>query len=200
MAIFLLAAFAILAVADWFAVARGHRRLEWVAKPGAVVALLVWAAVAEQVSPLLLIALACSLAGDVLLMLPRKRFIAGLFAFLLAHLAYVGCFRVPLGSRMFAWVVVLLTTAPVAIVLLRAIKDSRLRIAVATYVGAIGLMVASAVTSGNPTAAGGAFLFMTSDLVIGWNRFVERLPHAEPMIMVTYHLGQLGLVSALRGP
>ena len=37
-------------------------------------------------------ALVCSLAGDVLLMLPSDRFIAGLAAFLVGHLCYVAGF------------------------------------------------------------------------------------------------------------
>ena len=45
-----------------------------------------------------------------------------------------------------------------------------------------------------------AVLFMASDALIAWNRFVRRLAWAPVVIMVTYHLGQLGLVTALRGP
>ena len=37
-------------------------------------------------------ALVCSLAGDVLLMLPTDRFVAGLAAFLVGHLCYVAGF------------------------------------------------------------------------------------------------------------
>ncbi|NIW49240.1 MAG: lysoplasmalogenase, partial [Gammaproteobacteria bacterium] len=36
-----------------------------------------------------LIGLALSLAGDIFLMLPDEKFIAGLVSFLLAHLAYI---------------------------------------------------------------------------------------------------------------
>ena len=38
-------------------------------------------------------ALSLSLAGDVLLMVRKDLFVAGLAAFLLAHLAYVGAFN-----------------------------------------------------------------------------------------------------------
>ena len=40
----------------------------------------------------ILVGLACSLAGDIFLMLPGDRFIAGLLSFLLAHLAYIAAF------------------------------------------------------------------------------------------------------------
>jgi len=59
--------------------------------------------------------------------------------------------------------------------------------------------VASAVASGNRIAAAGAVLFMASDTVLAWNRFVRVLSWSHPVIMVTYHLGQLGLAYALRG-
>src|SRR5215213_9375630 len=43
-------------------------------------------------TPLIVAGLVCSLAGDVFLMLPRDRFVAGLVSFLLAHLCYVAAF------------------------------------------------------------------------------------------------------------
>lgn len=43
---------------------------------------------AYGVSKIFLLALLFSLLGDIFLMLPRERFLAGLGAFLLAHLAY----------------------------------------------------------------------------------------------------------------
>ena len=48
---------------------------------------------------LICVGLLCSLAGDVLLMLPRDRFVAGLGAFLLAHVCYIGAFSRPAGPR-----------------------------------------------------------------------------------------------------
>ena len=43
----------------------------------------------DAARPWFVAALALSLVGDVLLMLPRERFVGGLVAFLLAHLAYI---------------------------------------------------------------------------------------------------------------
>ena len=59
--------------------------------------------------------------------------------------------------------------------------------------------VALAVFGGAAVVDWVAVLFMASDALIAWNRFVRR-PWAAVVIMVTYHLGQLGLVTALRGP
>jgi hypothetical protein len=33
--------------------------------------------------------------------------------------------------------------------------------------------------------------------VIGWTRFLRDFPHSRVVVMVTYHLGQVGLVLAL---
>ncbi len=93
---------AVMAV-DWLAVASGWKRLECVAKPAAIVALLAWLRLTvgpSVASPIMLcfgVGLVFSLAGDVLLMLPPRFFTAGLVAFLLAHSAYiVGFFMEPI--------------------------------------------------------------------------------------------------------
>jgi hypothetical protein len=38
---------------------------------------------------------------------------------------------------------------------------------------------------------------MASDSLIAWNRFVKPLSWAPVVIMVTYHMGQTGLVLSL---
>jgi hypothetical protein len=43
----------------------------------------------------------------------------------------------------------------------------------------------------------GASLFFASDSLIAWNRFVRPRAWAPVAIMVTYHLGQAGLVTSL---
>jgi uncharacterized membrane protein YhhN len=58
-------------------------------------------------------------------------------------------------------------------------------------------MLATALATGNVVAAAGAALFVASDTMIAWNRFVRPLPMADVGIMVTYHLGQAALVLSL---
>ena len=65
------------------------------------------------------------------------------------------------------------------------------------YVVVIAAMGASAVASGNALAAVGALLFMASDSLIGETRFVQPRRWGGVAIMVTYHLGQAGLVLSL---
>jgi uncharacterized membrane protein YhhN len=98
----LLVVAAALSAGDWLAVAHDDQRLEYVCKPGALAALI---GVALTLDPIhgdvrtwFVVALALSLAGDVFLMLPSDRFVAGLASFLLAHVAYVVGLTVHGGS------------------------------------------------------------------------------------------------------
>ena len=195
--LFALAVFVVFALADWSAVARSAKPLEYVAKPAALAALVVYAAAQPVVQPWLIAALVLSLLGDVYLMLPVDLFVAGLASFLLAHLAYVATFAAPTGAWMLAAVAVALLTSPVAMRVLRNVDAMRVRIAVASYMLVIALMVGSAIASGSLVAASGALLFLVSDSLIAWNRFVKPLAGAQAAIMVTYHLAQLALTLAL---
>jgi uncharacterized membrane protein YhhN len=195
----LLIAAAIAAVADWIAVAREWKPLEWVAKPATLALLLLWGALGPNASWALLAALTFSLLGDVYLMLPADLFLAGLLAFLVGHVFYVVAFDVtPLALGIW-FVIVMLFTAPLSLRLLRAAPDLPTRVAIGLYMTVIALMLGSAIASGSRIAAAGALLFMASDAMIALNRFVAPFAAARLSIIVTYHLGQLLLVYALRG-
>jgi uncharacterized membrane protein YhhN len=109
---------------DWYAVANGDKKLEYVTKPLTIVLLilgvLAMSATAtiqcsdgpagggcERIDPhvagrdfgLLLAALIFSLAGDVFLMLPRNLFVAGLASFLGAHVCYIIAFQPSAAGR-----------------------------------------------------------------------------------------------------
>ena len=107
---------AVLALVDWYAVARGDRRTETWAKPAVLAALIVTALVlgATETTPglWLLLALALGLVGDVFLLGDSDtRFRLGLAAFLVGHLGYVVCFATlgldPAEWAWVAWVVLL---------------------------------------------------------------------------------------------
>jgi len=148
------------------------------------------------------VALALSMAGDVFLMLPRDLFVAGLSSFLLGHLAYVVGFRVHGGSGA-AWagaaVAVLLVDAALAGPVLAAVRrrHAELLVPVAAYVVVISAMVSAAIATGIALAIAGAALFFASDTLIAWNRFVRPRPWMPLAIIVTYHVGQAGLVLSL---
>jgi uncharacterized membrane protein YhhN len=186
------------AVTDWIAVARGDKRLEYFAKPAALTALLLYAALGPNASWYLIAALGLSLLGDVYLMLPVDLFAAGLGAFLLAHIGYIADFEVTLPSRAIWFVLVAAASAPLAWRILRAVPALPIRIAVGLYMAVISLMVGSAIASWQWPAVIGALLFFVSDALIALNRFVAQFRWARLAIIVTYHLGQFGLVTALR--
>src|SRR5262249_9965724 len=148
------------------------------------------------------IALVCSLVGDVFLMLPRDRFVAGLAAFLGAHLAYTIGFALGPGSVGELAIGALITAVvaiPLGVHLLRAVRATApaLVAPVVAYTVVIAVMVASATAWGTAWAIAGAWLFFVSDALIGKTRFVRALPAGNVAVIVTYHLGQALLVVSL---
>jgi uncharacterized membrane protein YhhN len=202
----LLAATAVVALLDWIAVARGWVRVEYAAKPLTMVGLL---GVALTIDPAysdmraaFAIALACSLIGDVFLMLPSDRFVAGLAAFLAAHLAYTAGFVLGPGSRgefLLGALITAVVAAPLGVRLLRAVRRSVPAVVtpVMAYLVVISVMVAAATGWGNAWAVAGAWLFFVSDALIAETRFVRAIPAGSVAIIVTYHLGQALLVLSL---
>ncbi len=204
------AAAAVFAVGDWSAKVRDDRRLEYVCKPATLAALVVAAIVLDPAAGApgrrawFVVALALSLAGDVFLMLDsddRDLFVAGLGSFLAAHLAYIVGFWTA-GPAVWAFGVALggvaVVLGPVAFRVVGALRaEPALRGPVVSYIAMISLMVATAVATGNLLAGLGAALFACSDAMIAWNRFVRPVSGAELAIIVTYHLGQAGLVLSL---
>ncbi|HEU4480589.1 MAG TPA: lysoplasmalogenase, partial [Actinomycetota bacterium] len=205
-ALALLAAAGMFALLDWLAVARERKPLEYVAKPAALLCLVGVAATLDPADPTrrgwFVAALALSLVGDVFLMLPRDAFVAGLASFLLAHLAYIVGFHFEGGSGVAVAGAALVLLVPIALlgrVILGAVRERSPSLLgpVTAYMAVIGFMVAKALADGDPVAASGALLFFASDALIAWNRFVRPFPRARLAIMVTYHLGQAGLVLSL---
>lgn len=197
----------VVAVVDWWAVSVGRRAVEYVAKPLTMVALI---GVALALHPTtdaqrwwFVAALVLSLAGDVFLMLPSDRFVAGLASFLLAHVAYVVGFLIVSPGEPAPVVTTLLVVAVSAVLWrrlrsgMRANGQGAYLVPVTAYVVVIAVMVASALASGNWVAMVGALLFMTSDSIIGETRFVGPWRHERIAIMTTYHLGQVLLVLSL---
>jgi uncharacterized membrane protein YhhN len=196
------------AVVDWWAVARKAASLEYVAKPVATLALLVVAATVDTDVAArrgwFVLALALCLAGDVLLMLPKERFVPGLVAFLLRHLAYLaglwsddrpGGVRLVVGLALVLAVVLVLARRILAG--LRTSGQGALALPVAASMGVIAAMTSSATGSGPGLAIAGAWLFLASDGLLAWNKFVRPLRWAPVGIMVTYHLAQAGLALSL---
>lgn len=202
---------AVVALVDWYAVARDDRRTETWAKPLVMVSVMVVAVVLGATGTAagwwLLVALFFGLIGDVALLgdsLPR--FKAGVYAFLVGHLAYVVCFAT-LGLPVPDWSWVGLGLLLVALVATRGVVPathrlggSAVSVPVAVYSGVIGAMLVFAWFTGEPWVAAGAVVFVTSDSILSIDRFVRPIPHARVALMVTYQVGQaLIVVGVLAG-
>lgn len=205
-AFLLLAITLVVAVADWLAVSLDVRVAEYVLKPLTMVVLVCVALAIDPSSDVarvaIVVGLLLSMAGDIFLMLPADLFVPGLASFLLAHIAYIVAL-LALGPGLGGLVVGVVLVAIAALLVGRRIVagaaavDQTLRIPVIAYMGAISTMVALAFGTGLLLAIGGALLFFISDAVLGWTRFVGDFPRSRSIVMVTYHLGQVGLVLAL---
>jgi uncharacterized membrane protein YhhN len=177
-----------------------------VCKPGTLSALIVAAVLLDAhddgARAWFVAALVLSLVGDVLLMLPKEQFVGGLAAFLLAHLCYIGGFvagGLRGGAVAFAVVATAVAISPVARRILGGVRarEPEMTAPVVAYLVVIGAMLACALASGNAFAIVGAVLFVTSDSMIAWDRFVSPFAASAVAIMVTYHLAQAGFVLSL---
>jgi uncharacterized membrane protein YhhN len=161
-----------------------------------------------------LIGLALSLAGDIALLWPREGFLPGLIAFLLAHLAYIAAFCVPLrlASRPLAFVVYAVVAALILSQLWPGIPAA-LRAPVVAYVLCLATMAAQAAAWWRRSAARqaadiplarraaiGGLLFMASDSLLAINKFALPLPLASWWILATYWLAQWAIASSLPAP
>lgn len=202
----------LIALADWVAVAADRRPAEYALKPATMVALGAVVLALDlpdgQLRWWYLAAIVASLAGDVFLMLPETAmdpepaFVAGLGSFLVAHLLYVVgmiILGVSGGALAVGAAVALVVIATVGrrVVIGAKATDRRLFVPVMAYVAVIAVMIATSFGTGIVVGIVGALLFGLSDSVIGWTRFLRDFPHSRVLVMVTYHLGQVGLVLAL---
>ena len=202
----LLVATAVAAGADWVAVARSVKRLEYVAKPAVMVGLIAVALALRPASgaerAFFVGALALGLLSDVFLMLPRDMFLAGLVAALVEHVAYIAGFRtrnLEPGLLLAAVLIALVSVAVFLPPIYRALRAGHPSLVwpVFAYVAVFVVMVASAGGTGSLVALAGALLFFYSDAILAWNRFVRPLPMGRIVNIVPYHVGEALLVISL---
>ena len=181
---------------------KGTRRQVYVFKPLTVVLVLLIAlqtkhTTATHYRQLIVAGLICSLAGDVLLMLPRERFVAGLVCFLLAHLCYIAAFTTD-GARVFSvWGAVILVLYGALMLRVLWPHLGKLKAPVSVYVAAILLMAWQALNrwtatgdAGSALALAGALLFVASDSTLAWNRFRDEFRSAQVVVLGTYFAAQ----------
>ncbi|MCC2604351.1 lysoplasmalogenase [Planctobacterium marinum] len=147
-----------------------------------------------------LLALTFSGLGDVLLAMQfEQNFMAGLSAFLIAHVFYIICFArfvddvqiykarfrhlAALAMLIYSWFMAQWVMP----------EEVVLRYAVIVYVGVISFMCISAIFSAQTSHRlhlYGALIFAVSDSLIAWNAFRHPIPFATVWIMASYYLAQ----------
>lgn len=193
---------------EWWATHNDRKKIRYVTKPLSLVLLIVVAATLDpSVSPAvrnwMLAGLVLSLGGDIFLLGSEKWFLAGLGSFLLGHIAYVIGLQSAHTSG--AWTLVGLALVIVSVVVVGRLMLQRVDLAqargligpVIAYIIIISAMVVSAFGTTAIFAIVGALLFYFSDGTLAWNRFAEKRRWGPLTVMVTYHLGQAGLVAWL---
>jgi uncharacterized membrane protein YhhN len=148
-----------------------------------------------------------SLAGDVWLMVPGNRILAGLVCFLFAHVSYLTAFLSDTPASGFPWAAVPLGAVGILLyVILWPGLSGGLRPAVGVYVVVITAMATAAVhragmlpSTGSLSAAIGALLFMGSDALLAGHRFRRSLRLGHVLILGSYYLGQLLIALSVGG-
>lgn len=146
---------------------------------------------------LIIIGLIFSLAGDIFLMLPSDKFIAGLLSFLVAHIFYIIAFALTgLSAFSLLYIVPFLIYGAVLFNhLLPFLKE--MKVPVAIYAGVLLIMSWQAFSrwmglapSGSLIAFVGSLFFMASDSILAIDRFKGSIKDAQFYFMATYFLAQ----------
>lgn len=189
---------------------RGQREHVYIFKPLTMVFILLIAILGQATLPfykyMIITGLVLSLAGDVFLMLPSDRFMAGLVAFLIAHLFYITAFVSEIGALIW-WPLIPLVIYGVVIYTILAPSLGKLKLPVLAYVVVILIMAwlawvwwSQTGQSGALPASVGAALFVISDTILAINRFRGEFKPARALTLTTYFAAQwliAGSVGAL---
>ncbi len=207
----------VFAAADWLAVGFGKVSWRKITKPAVMVVLITGFSLAggwRDSGAWFGLGLVFSLAGDVLLLLPPSYFMAGLGAFLVAHLAYIIGFNqsliLPGWQLIFAVVGLViadtLSFRRVRRSLMKRSKGRWLQYPFFGYMIIISLMLFSSFLCWfrpdwpRPAAALvslGALLFYISDTALAFNRFCSPIRGGQVFVMVTYHLAQFAITAGV---
>ena len=165
--------------------------------------------ISRPVSPFyqsaILVGLLCSLAGDVFLMLPNDRFIAGLVSFLIAHLCYIGAFTSRSGFQFTPLLLVPFLLYGALMLRLLWTHVGAMQIPVGVYMAAILIMGWQAAEqwqqteqSGAQLALMGALLFIISDSTLALDHFRKPFKMASWIILSTYYMAQWLIALSIR--
>jgi len=145
-------------------------------------------------------ALMFCLIGDVALMPMFDHFVVGLGAFLLGHLVFIALFdrygldSPALGALAVVAAGLMAATVGRRIVVGAAEHAEGLRLPVTAYLTVICAMTVAGWATGRWIVVLGTLLFVVSDSILGWERFVRAQAWMSLAVMVTYH-GAIGLLA-----
>jgi uncharacterized membrane protein YhhN len=141
--------------------------------------------------------LVVSFIGDLFMMPRRKRFTAGLAAFLVAQVCYTLAFLTGVQSGFAPVPALALLVYGAALFAILYPRLKGMRVPVLVYILAVSAMALTAVERylkvGNPAAlaaCAGAVLFLISDSVLAVDRFVKPFRAAQGVILSTYFAAQ----------
>ena len=206
--------FLLLSIAHLVSISVGATDMANITKPLIVLSLIFYFKASVEETPinkLVVFSLAMSVFGDALLIYQHNHslfFIAGLGAFLLAHIGYawINFNLVNDDVRKFR---LMWQDAPIILVgflVFLLIKDGvgDLRIPVLSYIAVIAIMGVTARQRWNRVDKEsfwfimcGASMFMVSDTLLAMNKFVEPFPQSGLSIMLTYTLAQFLIVKGI---
>jgi uncharacterized membrane protein YhhN len=152
----------------------------------------------DRFGALVLAGLGLSAVGDVLLLSAAERpFLAGVGAFLLAHVAYATAFA--RGARISPVVIALLVATGAVVMVWLWRRLGTMRVPVLVYTTVISAMLALGLGSANRLVPWGALLFYLSDLAVARDRFV-RSEFANRLVgLPTYYAAQVLLALSTAG-
>jgi len=145
----------------------------------------------------ILAGLGFSLVGDIFLMLPLKRVIAGLVSFLVAHLCYIVAFSAGICLSVSSWLLSLFLLYLIIMFSVLFPHLGKMKLPVLVYELVIVMMAWRAVErwaqigdAGALLALAGAILFVISDSAWAINQFVRRYKSAQALILSSYFCAQ----------
>ena len=162
------------------------------------------AEVSEAYKYLIIAALVFSLAGDIFIMLPTDKFVQGLASFLVAHIFYILAFTSGFGP-FFEWPY-LLPALIYTLVFLRILlpKTAELKIPVLIYSMVLMIFLWQAMgrafylaDNNSLYVLTGSILFVASDSVLAYDRFVKSFKYSQAFILSTYWAAQLFLALSI---
>lgn len=134
-----------------------------------------------------------------------ENFIGQMGSFAIAHIWFIAYFierylkkvehdrKLTLKAKGYLGMVVFCTVALLAVSFFRIVPEAEpgiIRTGICIYTCLIGLMMLMALLQRSSLFALGAVLFVFSDFIIAWNMFVEPIPYAHYMIIITYFAAQ----------